>query len=53
MAKSDAVKKRAPKAAGGAESDVYTALLGLAFLAMAGTTIWVCLKSLAYFDKIF
>ncbi len=52
MAKSDVVKKKAPKVAG-AESDVYTAILGLAFITLAGTATWVCLKSLEYFDKIF
>ena len=53
MAKTDVVKKKTQRAGTSAESDIYTALLGLAFMAMAGTTIWVCLKSVAYFDRIF
>jgi len=52
MAKNDVVKKKAPKVAG-AESDVYTAILALALLTLAGTITWVCLKSIEYYDKIF
>ena len=52
MAKAEVAKKK-PNRPADAESDLYTALLGLAFLTMAGTTVWVCLKSMAYFGQIF
>lgn len=53
MAKTEVVKKKPQSRAAGADSDIYTALLGLASLAMAGTSVWVCLKSLAFFGQIF
>lgn len=34
-------------------SDVYTALLGLAMLALGATIVVVVLRSLDYFDTIF
>ena len=54
-AKADTAKKKAPKVAAGpgAESDIYTALLALSFMAMASTSIWVCMKSMAFFGRIF
>ncbi len=36
-----------------APSDVYTALLGLAMLALAATTVIVVLRGIEYFDTVF
>lgn len=51
--KADAVKKKAPKSGPGAEMDVYTGLLGLTLMAMIGTTVWVCMKSMEFFETLF
>ena len=51
--KPDAVKKKTPKSGPGAEMDVYTGMLGLTLLGMIGTTVWVCIKSMDYFDALF
>ncbi|MBN2064966.1 MAG: hypothetical protein JW745_09200 [Sedimentisphaerales bacterium] len=53
MAKAEIAKKKPQGSAVGADNDIYTALLGLSFLAMAGTSVWVCIKSMAYFGQIF
>ena len=51
--KPDAVKKKMPKGGPAAEMDVYTGLLGLTLLSMIGTTVWVCMKSMAFFETLF
>ena len=51
--KPDAAKKKTPRSGPGAEMDVYTGMLGLTLLAMIGTTVWVCMKSMAYFNALF
>ena len=38
---------------GGVESDIYTAMLGLAFLALAATTGVVCYVGYQYYGTIF
>ena len=45
--------KGGKKALGGEFADIYTALLGLAVLAVAATTLVVCLKGMEMFGTFF
>jgi len=45
--------KGGKKAIGGEFADIYTALLGLAFLTIAATTVVVCLKGMEMFETFY
>ena len=48
-----AMQVKSGKNIGGAPADVYTALLGLAALALAATTALVCVYSYQMYETIF
>jgi len=51
MAKAE--KQGGKKAIGGEFADIYTALLGLAFLTITATAVAVCLKGMEMFETFF
>ncbi len=44
---------RAKKKVIAAESDAFTAVLGITFLFLAGTALFVCMRSIELYGKLF